>query len=165
MTVTCQNVLLNLNSKTRRATAPDTTTIHGETTVLIKKIVIANDSILDKWWKGVCVYSWITFIAFELAVGLDRLYNEYPLCPYTDINYGVVYWNSCYACLGGFVIVLCTLIMKVFQLKGGKRVPLLVSINIVSMGTIATALALIFEWGGVCIDGLGVASPAALWGE
>eukprot|EP00596_Hydrurales_sp_CCMP1899_P003636 CAMPEP_0119051700 /NCGR_PEP_ID=MMETSP1177-20130426/73233_1 /TAXON_ID=2985 /ORGANISM="Ochromonas sp, Strain CCMP1899" /LENGTH=828 /DNA_ID=CAMNT_0007031009 /DNA_START=692 /DNA_END=3175 /DNA_ORIENTATION=+ len=33
------------------------------------------------------------------------------------------------------------------------------------MGTVATILALCFEWGGVCIDVLGVASPAAIWGE
>jgi signal transduction histidine kinase len=56
--------------------------------------------------------------------------------------------------------------MKLFQLKeGSKRVPLLVAINIVTIGTVATILALCFEWGGVCIDVLGVASPAAIWGE
>jgi hypothetical protein len=46
-----------------------------------------------------------------------------------------------------------------------KVVPILVAFNIVSMGTIATILAVPFEWGGTCIDVLNVASPAAIWAE
>jgi len=49
--------------------------------------------------------------------------------------------------------------------RGDERVPYLIAINIVSMGTLATVIALVFNWGGVCIDELGVASPAAIWGE
>lgn len=124
-----------------------------------------KDSILDRWWRPVCIYSWLMFITFEFAVGFDRLYNDNPLCPYSDKDFGNTYWNICFTCLGGFLLIFFSLVMKLFQLKGGKRVPLLVSINIVSMGTIATALSLIFEWGGVCVDGLGVASPAAIWGK
>eukprot|EP00597_Dinobryon_sp_UTEXLB2267_P008067 CAMPEP_0170084854 /NCGR_PEP_ID=MMETSP0019_2-20121128/19914_1 /TAXON_ID=98059 /ORGANISM="Dinobryon sp., Strain UTEXLB2267" /LENGTH=692 /DNA_ID=CAMNT_0010301085 /DNA_START=328 /DNA_END=2406 /DNA_ORIENTATION=- len=33
------------------------------------------------------------------------------------------------------------------------------------MGIIATLLAVVFNWGGLCIDTLRVASPAAIWGE
>jgi hypothetical protein len=32
-------------------------------------------------------------------------------------------------------------------------------------GAIATFLFLFFNWGGICIDGLNVASPASIWGE
>ena len=46
-----------------------------------------------------------------------------------------------------------------------ETVPLFVACNIVTMGSIATYLAVIPEWGGVCIDVLNVASPAAIWGE
>lgn len=125
----------------------------------------ATYSILDKMWESLCIYSWLMFITFELSIGLDRIYSEHPLCPYTAREYGPVYWHACFACLGGFILILCLLIIKVVQLKGGKKIPLSVSINIVSMGTIATALNLFIEWGGTCIDGLGVASPGAIWGK
>jgi signal transduction histidine kinase len=130
--------------------------------------VKCDESLLTRWWIPFCVTSWIIFIAFEIGVGLDRMYdkNRQVLCPHSDKDYGEWYWRTNYACLGGFVLILCVLIMKLLQLKeGSKRVPLLVAINIVTMGTIATFLALCFEWGGVCIDVLGVASPAAIWGE
>ena len=35
------------------------------------------------------------------------------------------------------------------------KVPHLVAFNIVSMGTLATFLSLILNWGGLCIDVLG----------
>jgi hypothetical protein len=113
-----------------------------------------------------CVAAWSLFIIFELAVFLDRKYSEKPLCPHSDYYFPQWYWYSNYGVLGGFFLVLFTIIMKLLQLKAvSKRIPLLVAFNIVTMGTVATILALCFEWGGMCIDVLGVASPAAIWGE
>lgn len=56
--------------------------------------------------------------------------------------------------------------MKLMQMEtNNKVVPILVAFNIVTMGTVATILAVCFEWGGTCVDVLNVASPAAIWGE
>ena len=56
--------------------------------------------------------------------------------------------------------------LKTFLTESSKaRVLLFVALQIVSMGTIATALAVFWEWGGFCIDVLNVSSPAAIWAE
>jgi hypothetical protein len=123
-------------------------------------------SLLEKWWLHFTVGGWIIFLILELSVGFDRFFSKRPLCPHSDHYYPEWYWRTNFGCLGGFILILCVLFMKLFQLKpGSKRIPLLVAFNIVTMGTVATILALCFEWGGVCIDVLGVASPAAIWGE
>jgi hypothetical protein len=71
-----------------------------------------------------------------------------------------------YSVLGGFVLIWCALFMRLLSIIDvSKRVPYIIAFSIVSMGTIATALALFWNWGGVCIDVLGVASPAAIWAE
>jgi len=58
------------------------------------------------------------------------------------------------------------LAIKISVMEASKaRSVMLVALNIVSMGTIATVLAVIYEWGGVCVDMLNVASPAAIWAE
>jgi hypothetical protein len=64
------------------------------------------------------------------------------------------------------VLIWLALVMTIIRMGSSqKRTPLLVALNIVSMGTIATLIALVWNWGGVCVDVLNVASPAAIWGE
>jgi hypothetical protein len=53
-------------------------------------------------------------------------------------------------------VIWAALLSKILQSKvGPERVPYFTAFNIVSMGTIATMLAVIFDWGGICIDSLG----------
>lgn len=149
------------NSKLKEVViTPDVSTHETEVNKTLE-----NESILDKLWSPVCIYSWFIFTAMQLGVGYNRMYNASPLCFHTAKHYGIAYFNTYYICVGGFILTLSSLVMKLWRLKGGQRVPILVSINIVSMAMIATTLTLVVEWGGVCIDGLGVASPAAIWGE
>jgi len=49
--------------------------------------------------------------------------------------------------------------------QGDERVPYFASFSVVSMGLLTTILTLVFDWGGICVDSNGVASPAAIWGE
>jgi signal transduction histidine kinase len=161
-----------LSRKVTPATVPDSAPLHGRisksTDILSNNLTAENshNSVLERWWLHFCVGGWTMFLIFEIAVGFDRLFSERPLCPYSDFHYPEWYWRTNYGCLGGFVLILCVIFMKLLQLKSeSKRIPLLVAFNIVAMGTIATILALCFEWGGVCFDVLGVASPAAIWGE
>mmetsp|Transcript_19791 Transcript_19791/g.27208 ORF Transcript_19791/g.27208 Transcript_19791/m.27208 type:complete len:730 (-) Transcript_19791:249-2438(-) len=125
-----------------------------------------HESVLYRSWKPACIGAWGFFIAFQLCLGLDKIYSKNPLCPYSDFDYGNWYWYTCMCALGGFLTTWGVLLTKIVQSKpGNERVPYLTAFNIVSMGSLATILSLVFEWGGVCIDVLGVASPAAIWGE
>jgi len=45
------------------------------------------------------------------------------------------------------------------------RTAYLIFLNVLSMSMTTTILSVSINWGGVCIDVLGVASPAVLWGE
>ena len=125
-----------------------------------------NQSALFRYWKVGCIQAWLCFIFFEAYVYYDRKNSAKPLCPHSDKDFGAVYWYINYAVLGGFVITLMSMITKLLYSDPlFETVPILVAVNIVSMGVIATTLALVFEWGGVCIDQLNVASPAAIWAE
>ena len=99
--------------------------------------------------------------------GLDKIYaSENALCPHSDANFPNWYWHVMYGVLGGFVLIWCALFMRLLSItESAKRVPYVVAFNIVTMGTIATVLALFWSWGGVCIDVLGVGSPGAIWAE
>jgi len=88
-------------------------------------------------------------------LGCDKFLSSSPLCPHSDFDYGNIYWYICYGVLGGFLIVWISLLTKIIQsTPGSERVPYFTAFNIVSMGTIATILA-VMDWGGVCIDVLG----------
>ena len=78
-----------------------------------------------------------------------------PLCAFSDSKYNSWYWYLNYSVLGAFAIIWGVLFAKILQSKpGNERVPSLTAFHIVSMGTIATLLAVI-GWGGTCIDVLG----------
>ena len=120
---------------------------------------------LNKWWKFVLTIAWLFFIAYEICIRLDQLYSSSPLCPFSDQYYDAWYWHWMYLCLGGFIMVWLVLVWRLFSNKISiEKIPLCVAFHIVSIGTIATILAL-FNWGGMCVDVLNVASPGSIWGE
>ena len=84
--------------------------------------------------------------------------NEGPLCPYNDFNYPYWYWYSNFGVFGAYILIWTALIIKIVQIESAvEKTPHLVAFNIVSIGMVATALAVILDWGGVCIDILGFA--------
>ena len=124
-----------------------------------------NNSVLSAYCMPVCFIAWVHFIVYQSAIGYNRFYSAEPICPYSDQDFGKLYWYCCFSVLGGFVLIWLVLAFKIYLLPSSRRTPLILAINVVSMGTVATFLALVFHWGGVCIDVLNVASPAAIWGE
>jgi len=123
---------------------------------------------LERLWIPAVGSAWTFFIVYMLGMGLDKTLNgPKALCPYTDEDYPEWYWWINMNVLGGFIIIWLVLVMKIATVsnEGNYRTPLYVALNIVTMGTIATVLATLFNAGGVCIDVLGVATPAAIWGE
>jgi len=125
-----------------------------------------DETALSKYWKVLCAAAWINFIAFEIAIGCDKYINSRPLCPFEHSEFEESVDAINIFVFGGFFFVWLVLLQKVYTVRSGqKRVPLLTAFNIVSIGLIATFLVVAFDWGGVCIDVLGVASPAAIWPE
>lgn len=120
---------------------------------------------LNRWWKPMCISAWSFFVIYEIAIEVNRYTARKPLCPYDDAHFSQWYWYTIVACFGGFLLIWTVLLWRINLTKSGnKSIPLYVALNIVSMGTIATGLAM-KGWGGFCIDILNVASPAAIWGE
>ena len=121
-------------------------------------------NVLSITWRSVVAFAWIQFIAFELGMVIDRFYSKEPLCPHSDHDYPRWYWNLMWCCLGGFVMIWLSLLMKVLSVTKDQQSPLMVALHIVSMGMIATFIPCFVD-AGVCIDVLNVASPAPIWGE
>lgn len=121
---------------------------------------------LERWWKPATLLAWIVFIAYEIGIGLDKLYSEHPLCPYSDHDFSFKYWAMCYASLGGFIICDLFLAFKIFQIEiSWQRVPMWLAFHVVTIGITSTVLSVVFGWGGLCIDTIGFSSPASMWGE
>ena len=130
--------------------------------------VQGKGDVLSRWCNRVCLSAWIFFISFQIFIGCDRFYSAKPLCPYSEKEFDPPAWYTAtlYTCLGGFFMIWMALALKVYLTESSKaRVLLFAGLQIVSMGTIATMLAVFWEWGGFCIDVLDVASPAAIWAE
>mmetsp|Transcript_30216 Transcript_30216/g.41566 ORF Transcript_30216/g.41566 Transcript_30216/m.41566 type:complete len:767 (-) Transcript_30216:185-2485(-) len=123
-------------------------------------------SVLYRWWKEACILAWVVFIFFEIIIEYDHMYSKSPLCNTSDRYYPRWYQSIYLIVLGGFMVTWLILLSRIVNSKPGfECVPFYTAINIVSMGAVATILAIFFNWGGVCVDVLGVASPASLWGE
>ena len=113
-----------------------------------------------------CVIAWIIFIGFQTFMFCDRQFAAEPLCPHSDVSYEQWYFSSIFASLGGFCMIFIVLCAKILQVGPTKsRTPLLVALQIVLMGLVSNVLLAFWDWGGVCIDVLNVASPSVVWGE
>lgn len=107
-------------------------------------------------WRSVCTCAWSFFLIYQALIGYDKLASVKPICPYSDQDYPSWYWYTCYGVLGAFVIIWLVVLGKLSQIQAlEEKVPHIVAFHVISMGTVATILALIFNWGGLCIDVLG----------
>ena len=101
-------------------------------------------------------FSTAIFVVYEVIIGADYLTSNSPLCPYSDRMYSFWYHVVNYFVLGGFCFTWSILLIRIYQApEGNERVPFITAFSIVSMGTVATILAVVFNWGGVCVDQLG----------
>jgi uncharacterized membrane protein len=94
------------------------------------------DSVAHKWWKEICFAAWLFFILFETAIRYNQLYSNQPLCPYSDLDVDKEwYWPVRYATLGGVILILITVIVKILQMKKkDKKVPLYIAFHIIALG-------------------------------
>ena len=128
-----------------------------------------NVDALKRWSLPLISIAWFQFIVYEVYIEYDRRFSAQPLCPHSERDFGRPEWylgTNC-AALGGFAILFLALSIKIYAMEEGSkaRYVLFTAINIVAMSMTANYLSVAFEWGGFCVDALGVPSPAAIWGE
>jgi signal transduction histidine kinase/CheY-like chemotaxis protein len=124
--------------------------------------------IIHTWWKSLVAYSWSIFITYELAIGFNYFEANQPICPYKDVISNSYYINIMYFILGGFFMILASIIVRFLTTNendSNKYFLYWISLHIITISTISTFITTLYNWGGVCIDSLGVASSAAVWGE
>ena len=108
-------------------------------------------------WKKACIVAWTFFIFFEIYIQVDHLYSRSPLCPYSDNDYPLWYWMVCYTVLGGYIMTWIILFTRIFYSNKATLAneQYYTAFHMVSMGFLATAIGLFFDWGGICVDVLG----------
>jgi signal transduction histidine kinase/CheY-like chemotaxis protein len=124
--------------------------------------------ILQRWWKYVCSYAWVSFISYETIMGLNYIFSNNPICSGDHIDYSNYYWYSMFFVLGGFSVVLSNIVIRIINTDAkeiSKKCLFYIALNLILITTIATILSIVFNWGGICIDQLGVVSHAVAWGE
>lgn len=135
----------------------------------LKKSEIRKQKRLQqRWYKPVIIVSWIIFLAYEVLIGLDNRLSKTPLCPYSDDSQPTYFHFVLYGVLGGFCAIWLLLVLRLLTSENEgpqQRVPLVLALHVNTMSLAATLAAVIWNHGGLCVDQLGVASPAALWGE
>ena len=126
-----------------------------------------KEGVLEKWWKHALALAWVVYICFQVGFGIDHAVNgEQSLCPYNDENFPGWYYRINYCVVGGFVLIFLVLLIKIISIDpGNHRVPLIINLHIVGMGLVSAVISIIVDTGGICVDVLGVASPASVWGE
>lgn len=124
--------------------------------------------VLQKWWKTLIACSWAIFLSYEAAIGLDFYLSEFPICPHVPDNYHIMYWEGMYFIMGGFCMILASIIVRFVTTNENdtdKFFLYWISLHIITISCISTLLTIVYNWGGICMDGLHVASSAAVWGE
>ena len=128
----------------------------------------SKPDIMEQWAIPLVGGSWIFFVGYELFIGFDHMHSAHPFCASNVRDFGT--WPHLslilVICLGCYATLWILLFLKITLMRHTKSVvPLIVALNIITMGIITTCLSYFLDWGGVCIDVLNVASLGCLWGE
>ena len=114
---------------------------------------VPSNSILYRWWFTASLSTVSFFVFYQILILIDQKYSANPLCPYEDKHYGAWYWSINYSVCGAFGITWIMLVLKIFQSnKDKQKIPYLTTFCLVSLGFLATIMALVWNWGGICVD-------------
>ena len=103
-----------------------------------------------------CIGSWSFFVIYQALIGYDKYASFQPLCSFSDKDYPIWYWHICSGVFGAWIIIGFAVLIKISQISEmDDKVPHIVAFNIVSMGALASGMALTLDWGGICMDTLG----------
>lgn len=126
--------------------------------------VIENRNLVTTW-KPACGLAWVFFSVSHVALGLDKAFSENPICPNTGTHGSSVSFMA----LGGLIITWAGVLTRLILVKStdrfsdGRITPVLVSFQVLSMSCVSIFLQTVFNFGGTCVDALGVTSHAPMW--
>jgi len=118
-----------------------------------------STNIQHRVWRRYKWAAWSFYLVLSALCYTDHAYNPNALCPYTDADYGAAYKIGLYITV---LIKLVSLLVVMYFEANDKEYSVIFSI--IFMGLTSTVVS-VFGWGGVCIDRLGVPTPAAVWPE
>ena len=99
---------------------------------------------------------WVIFFIYGTVVSIQSNISAKPICSIIPKDYGPFYSFATAATLSGYFFTFMTLLMKIVQARTGNvRIPSIIALNVILMGLLATALVVVFNWNGTCIDVLG----------
>ena len=129
---------------------------------------LPNDALLRLSTPMVAL-AWTLWLSYEASIGYNRHYSVAPLCPYsTNDLFGRPAWYMAinYTSVGAMVMICLSVIIKISTMESSKaKAILVVTFNMICIGTVTRFLEVFFEWGGVCRDSMGMAWDASVWGE
>lgn len=117
--------------------------------------------------EKLAIVGWSIYLCYQLAIIIHYEVSDIPICSATSIAYPPFYWNMLYCVFGGSCITLVSILIRFFTTREydpNRYFLYWISLHISSISCITTLL-MIHNWGGICIDGLHVASSAVRWGE
>jgi len=143
--------------------------VKDERTHTLSSSTQSSDALLRNvmYFRG----AWLFFIVTTAAIGWNRQFSTDPLCPHSDKDFGQGarpewYVAACWLSVGAFLILVVNGWIRVHYMAPCKaRVVQTAALNINAMGLTSAVLSVAFEWGGTCVDSLGVPTPAAIWPE
>lgn len=124
------------------------------------------DTVLQKYWYYAVSLAWFHFLVVQSGMEYDHLKSFIPLCPHEDRFFPSWYWDVYHSVFGGYIFVLALLVIKILMTNAGPdRISYFPTIHLVTISAISVGFAFMRNWGGICIDIFGVASPGAIWAE
>lgn len=121
-----------------------------------------------KTWKTTVCISWFIYIVFQFGLYISTLENN-SICRHNHhdpTKYGQFYWYTNYSCFSVFITLWIIIVIKLGLMDANKkRIPLLLTLNIITLSTLTSILNIFWGNGSICIDTLGVATPTSIWAE
>lgn len=125
-----------------------------------------NKQLLLRFSPHIICFAWIQWLTLQIGMEWNHISSARAICPYDDYQYPTWYWYSLFLMLGGFLILQLVLIIKILMSRPGiERQTYFPTLNVIVLATLSLLLAVTSNWGGLCVDSIGVASPASIWGE
>lgn len=107
-------------------------------------------------WTIACIVAWALFLAMQIFGGLSHRSLNTRLCRYESKSFHIWYKYVGFSIVGVFGIIWTIFLWRIVQRKSNPDIsPYVAYFNVISMGLITSILSLIFDWGGICMDGFG----------
>jgi len=118
--------------------------------------IVLKLSLCNRKWATASSTAVLIFVIYEIFILFNNEFYENPLCPGEDHHFPSWYWSINYSVCGAFGITWVMLLSKLIKTqKSHLRIPYLTTLCLVTLGFLTTLMALVNNWGGICIDMFG----------